>query len=386
MIDSGERMSPSLVTAPDLTLPGLCLPLSLRPSLSSCLTVIGRGSRGDHRHPRSARRERDCRTCVLTSPTCPSSPMSARSAGPVTTERTRATDLGWAASRHGWVQRKGHVPGWPLPDLSADRGAGVSSQRSFDELGDPLREITFVVVDLETTGGSSRTEAITEIGAVKVRGGEVLGEFATLVDPGRSIPPQITMLTGITDAMVFDAPRIGAVLPSFLEFIRGSVLVAHNAGFDVGFLRAACARLEPALAEARRRGHGAAGPQGAEQGRGAERAAVRAGPAAGRAGGPGPPGAHRRQGDGGRAARVVRAARHAGRAQPVGAAGRQPGRLAAAAPQAPAGRPPAADARASTCSAGRRTRCCTSAPRATCTSGSGPTSRPPRPGAGSSRW
>ncbi len=117
----------------------------------------------------------------------------------------------------------------------------IAGQRSFDELGDPLREVTFVVVDLETTGGSAASEAITEIGAVKVRGGEVLGEFATLIDPGRSIPPQIVMLTHITDAMVYDAPRIGAVLPSFLEFIRGCVLVAHNAGFDVGFLRAACA-------------------------------------------------------------------------------------------------------------------------------------------------
>ena len=120
---------------------------------------------------------------------------------------------------------------------------GLSTQRSFDELGEPLREVTFVVVDLETTGGSAQTESITEIGAVKVRGGQVLGEFATLVDPGRSIPPQITILTGITDSMVYNAPRIGAVLPSFLEFIRGSVLVAHNAGFDVGFLKAACARL-----------------------------------------------------------------------------------------------------------------------------------------------
>ena len=120
---------------------------------------------------------------------------------------------------------------------------GTYVQGSFDELGEPLREVTFVVVDLETTGGSSLTEAITEIGAVKVRGGEVLGEFATLVDPGRSIPPQITILTGITDSMVYDAPRIGAVLPSFLEFIRGTVLVAHNAPFDVGFLKAACARL-----------------------------------------------------------------------------------------------------------------------------------------------
>ena len=120
---------------------------------------------------------------------------------------------------------------------------GICTQRSFDELGEPLREVTFVVVDLETTGGSAQTEAITEIGAVKVRGGEVLGEFATLVDPGRSIPPQITILTGITDSMVYDAPRIDAVLPSFLEFIRGCVLVAHNAPFDVGFLKA---RLRPA--------------------------------------------------------------------------------------------------------------------------------------------
>jgi DNA polymerase-3 subunit epsilon len=105
----------------------------------------------------------------------------------------------------------------------------VDGQHSFDELGDPLREITFVVVDLETTGGSSATESITEFGAVKVRGGEVLGEFATLVDPGRAIPPQIVMLTGITDVMLVDAPRIATVMPSFLEFIRGSVLVAHNA-------------------------------------------------------------------------------------------------------------------------------------------------------------
>ncbi|WP_231988148.1 DEDD exonuclease domain-containing protein [Nakamurella panacisegetis] len=116
-------------------------------------------------------------------------------------------------------------------------------QRSFDELDDPLRDVTFVVVDLETTGGSHLTESITEIGAVKVRAGAVLGEFATLVDPGRAIPPQIVMLTGITDAMVMNAPTIATVLPSFLEFSRGCVLVAHNAGFDIGFLKAACDRL-----------------------------------------------------------------------------------------------------------------------------------------------
>ncbi|HUR50548.1 MAG TPA: DEDD exonuclease domain-containing protein, partial [Mycobacteriales bacterium] len=116
-------------------------------------------------------------------------------------------------------------------------------QMSFDELGTPLRETTFVVVDLETTGGSHLDCAITEIGAVKVRGGEVLGEFQTLVNPAQAIPPFIAVLTGITDAMVADAPRIGAALPAFLEFARGSVLVAHNAPFDVGFLRTNTQRL-----------------------------------------------------------------------------------------------------------------------------------------------
>ena len=110
-----------------------------------------------------------------------------------------------------------------------------------DELGTPLADVTFVVVDLETTGGSPKDSAITEIGAVKVRGGTVLGEFQTLVDPGCAIPPYISVLTGITSMMVAAAPRIGAVLPGFLEFARGAVLVAHNAPFDIGFLKAACA-------------------------------------------------------------------------------------------------------------------------------------------------
>ncbi len=116
-------------------------------------------------------------------------------------------------------------------------------QASFDELGEPLREVTFVVVDLETTGGSPADSAITEIGAVKVRGGEVVGEFQTLVNPCRGIPPFIAVLTGITDVMVATAPTISAALPAFLEFARASVLVAHNAPFDLGFLRAGCAAL-----------------------------------------------------------------------------------------------------------------------------------------------
>ena len=78
---------------------------------------------------------------------------------------------------------------------------------------------------------------ITEFGAVKVRGGQVLGEFQTLVRPATPIPPFITVLTGISNAMVADAPSIRTALPQFLEFAAGSVLVAHNAPFDVGFLR-----------------------------------------------------------------------------------------------------------------------------------------------------
>ena len=116
-------------------------------------------------------------------------------------------------------------------------------QPRLDDLGPPLAEVTFVVVDLETTGGSPADSRITEIGAVKVRGGELLGEFATLVDPGVAIPPSISALTGITTSMVVDRPPIDAVLPAFLEFARGATLVAHNAGFDVGFLNANLMRL-----------------------------------------------------------------------------------------------------------------------------------------------
>lgn len=115
-------------------------------------------------------------------------------------------------------------------------------QRSFDELGTPLREATFCVLDLETTGGNRNDDMITEIGVVKVRGGECLGRFHTLVNPGRAIPPQITVLTGLTDVVVAAAPRIEAVLGSLIDFLGDAVFVAHNASFDLGFLRAALAR------------------------------------------------------------------------------------------------------------------------------------------------
>ncbi len=114
---------------------------------------------------------------------------------------------------------------------------------TFESLGRPLLETTFVVLDLETTGLSPTSDRITEIGAVKVRGGEVLGELRTFVHPGRPIPAAVTAVTGIDDSMVRDAPTIAAVLPSVLGFLDSGVFVAHNAAFDLGFLRTAADRL-----------------------------------------------------------------------------------------------------------------------------------------------
>ena len=118
----------------------------------------------------------------------------------------------------------------------------VPIQPSFDDLSSPLFDVTFCVLDLETTGGSATDCEITEIGAVKYKHGELLGTFQTLVDPGAPIPPSITILTGITQAMVIDAPDIAQVLPTFLEFIGDSVIVGHNVRFDMSFLNAAAMR------------------------------------------------------------------------------------------------------------------------------------------------
>jgi DNA polymerase-3 subunit epsilon len=104
----------------------------------------------------------------------------------------------------------------------------------------PLAELEFAVIDLETTGWSPRAAAITEIGAVRIRGGQRQGEFASLVNPGVPVPPGIEDLTGITDLLLAGAPRLAAVLPGLLDFARGCVIVAHNAPFDLGFLRAGC--------------------------------------------------------------------------------------------------------------------------------------------------
>ena len=112
-------------------------------------------------------------------------------------------------------------------------------------LDDPLlvdlREVTFVVLDLETTGGAPAAGGIVEVAAVKVRGGERLGELATLVDPADRLPAFVSALTGLTPRMVDGQPPISVVLPSLLEFLGDAVLVAHNAPYDTGVLKAACA-------------------------------------------------------------------------------------------------------------------------------------------------
>jgi DNA polymerase-3 subunit epsilon len=113
-----------------------------------------------------------------------------------------------------------------------------AAQTTLLDDGRPLSDVTFCVVDLETTGGSPMQSRITEVGAVKVRGGERLGTFRTFVNPGVPIPAFITHLTGIDDTSVRDAPSISAVLPTLDEFVRGSVFVAHNARFDFSFVNA----------------------------------------------------------------------------------------------------------------------------------------------------
>ena len=93
-----------------------------------------------------------------------------------------------------------------------------------------------MVVDVETTGGSPASASLTEVAAARYRGGERLGTYQTLVRPDERIPPLITALTGISDEMVSGAPRVGEMLPSFLEFVGGAVLVGHNLRFDLSFL------------------------------------------------------------------------------------------------------------------------------------------------------
>ena len=108
-----------------------------------------------------------------------------------------------------------------------------------DSRGQSL-DSTFVVFDIETTGFSAVNDRIIEIGAVKVENGMITEKFSEFVNPERPIPFEIEKLTSINDRMVEDAPNISVILPRFMDFCKGSVLVAHNADFDTGFIRHNC--------------------------------------------------------------------------------------------------------------------------------------------------
>lgn len=115
--------------------------------------------------------------------------------------------------------------------LTPDKKPTVSNIKDQD------LDTTYCVLDLETTGFSPKIEKITEIGIMKVQGGKVIDTFSTFVNPEKSIPPRVVEVTNITDDMVKDAETIDKVFPKMLEFIDGTVLVAHNADFDIGFLK-----------------------------------------------------------------------------------------------------------------------------------------------------
>ena len=115
--------------------------------------------------------------------------------------------------------------------LAPDKNAIVTNAKGQDI------DTTYCVLDLETTGFSAKTEKITEVGIMKVKNGEVIDEFSCFAHPEKHIPERVTEVTNITDEMVKDAKTIEQVFPEILDFIEDSVLVAHNAPFDMGFLK-----------------------------------------------------------------------------------------------------------------------------------------------------
>src|SRR3954452_13781179 len=128
-----------------------------------------------------------------------------------------------------------------VADTAARSAAGTAAGSVAGAVagGTPLAQLDYAVVDVETTGWAPADSGITEIGAVRVHGGQVVAEFTSLVDPGTPVPADIAKLTGIDDEMLTGAPSIAAVIPGLLAFADGCVLTAHNARFDLSFLTAA---------------------------------------------------------------------------------------------------------------------------------------------------
>ena len=167
---------------------------------------------------------------------------------------TSATDLIKRAMKWGWksiaITDHGVVQAFPEahkllgvdnPDMKVIYGVEAylvpdSSAVVVNDKGQSI-DTTYCVLDLETTGLSAKTEKITEIGIMKIVNGEVVDKFSEFVNPEKHIPERVQEITGITDDMVIDSPKIEELFPKILEFIKGSVLVAHNATFDIGFLK-----------------------------------------------------------------------------------------------------------------------------------------------------
>ncbi len=167
---------------------------------------------------------------------------------PATDLIKRAMKWGWksiAITDHGVVQAfpEAHkLLGFDNPDMKIIYGVEAylvpdeKSPVSFSK-NQNIENSTYCVLDLETTGLSFRTEKITEIGVMKVKGGEVIDSFSCFVNPEKPIPQKVVEVTNITDDMVKDAETIEKVMPKLLEFLGDSILVAHNADFDIGFLK-----------------------------------------------------------------------------------------------------------------------------------------------------
>ena len=165
---------------------------------------------------------------------------------------TSVTDLINRAAKWGWksiaLTDHGSVQAFPEANKAAAKNGmkvlyGVEaylvpdkSPSVFLSKNQPL-DTTYCVLDIETTGLSFKTEKITELGAVKIKNGEIIDQFESFVNPEKPIPEKIVNITHITDEMVKDAPTIEEILPKFLEFMGDTVLVAHNASFDIGFIR-----------------------------------------------------------------------------------------------------------------------------------------------------
>ena len=127
--------------------------------------------------------------------------------------------------------------GTPIKVLYGTEGYLVNDLPLKSQKKAGFKENTYIVFDIETTGLSSETETFTEIGAVKISGGEVVDRFSQLINPEKPIPQKIVELTGIHDKMVEGMPTIREVLPQFIDFCDGNTVVAHNAKFDVGFVK-----------------------------------------------------------------------------------------------------------------------------------------------------